>query len=202
MSLALYLKRSRVVKQHREGHYLMSNQPRVAKVLAALLVSMTAGAVVLMALGNNPPPAGAFALSNITGQGPIDAAMSPALASPRDRWDAIEVYYSNTSSGNCEQLARAYGLESADDLSCHFVVCNKSCGQDGRIEITRKWRDQASAVADAARYGRRVRICIVSDGRTTWPTHYQLISVDQLLTRLCRKFDIPAGSVYYPSELK
>ena len=36
----------------------MSNQPRVVKVLAALLASMTAGATVLMILGNNPPSAG------------------------------------------------------------------------------------------------------------------------------------------------
>jgi hypothetical protein len=34
----------------------MSNQPRVVKVLAALLISMTTGAVLLMALGDNPPP--------------------------------------------------------------------------------------------------------------------------------------------------
>ncbi len=43
----------------------MSDQSRVAKVLAALLVSMTTGAVVLMALGNNPPSAGAFCLQAI-----------------------------------------------------------------------------------------------------------------------------------------
>ena len=47
----------RQVGHYSAGHYVksrpkpMSNQPRVVKVLAALLISMTAGAVVLMALG-------------------------------------------------------------------------------------------------------------------------------------------------------
>ena len=36
----------------------MSYQPRVARVLVVLLVSMTTGAIVLMALGNHPPSAG------------------------------------------------------------------------------------------------------------------------------------------------
>ena len=40
----------------------MPNQARVAKVLAALLASMTTGAIVLMALGHNPPSAGPFSL--------------------------------------------------------------------------------------------------------------------------------------------
>ncbi|MCK4821571.1 hypothetical protein KA005_37740, partial [bacterium] len=40
----------------------MPNQVRVAKVLATLLTSMTIGAIVLMALGHNPPSAGPFSL--------------------------------------------------------------------------------------------------------------------------------------------
>jgi hypothetical protein len=45
----------------------MSEQPRVAKVLAALVVSMTVGAIVLMALGNHPPSAGPFCLETKAG---------------------------------------------------------------------------------------------------------------------------------------
>ena len=38
----------------------MPNQVRVTKVLATLLASMTIGAIILMALGHNPPSAGPF----------------------------------------------------------------------------------------------------------------------------------------------
>jgi len=42
----------------------MSVQSRQIKVLTAFLTSLTAGAIILMALGNDPPPAGAFCLSD------------------------------------------------------------------------------------------------------------------------------------------
>ena len=53
----------------------MSNQPRVAKVLAALLVSMTAGAIVLMVLGSNPPSGGPFSLSTYYRLNSVDHVM-------------------------------------------------------------------------------------------------------------------------------
>jgi hypothetical protein len=56
----------------------MSKQPRVVKVLAALLVSMTVGAFVLMALGNNPPSAGPFCLAPTTSDRTMPSSPKPA----------------------------------------------------------------------------------------------------------------------------
>ena len=83
----------------------MSDQPRVAKVLAALLVSMTIGAVLLMALGNNAPLAGPFCLSSYYRLDPVEAAISSQAAQSPNRWKNIEVYYSRTKAGNISQLA-------------------------------------------------------------------------------------------------
>jgi len=95
----------------------MSNQPRVAKVLAALLVSMTTGAMVLMALGNNPPSAGAFCLSRYYRLGPVEKAIRSRAAQSPGRWNCIEIYYSGAKAGNIEQLASLSGLADPEDIN-------------------------------------------------------------------------------------
>ena len=102
----------------------MSNQPRVAKVLAVLMISMTAGAIVLMSLGNNPPSAGAFCLSSYYRLDSVEKALRSQVAQYPSRWSCVEIYYSDTKAGNIEQLAALAGLISPEDINCHFVVCN------------------------------------------------------------------------------
>ncbi|MCJ7778774.1 MAG: hypothetical protein MUP16_10715 [Sedimentisphaerales bacterium] len=114
----------------------MPNQPRVAKVLAALLISMTIGAIVLMALGNNPPSAGPFCLSSYYRLDPIGKAISSRAAQSSYRWNCIEIYYSATKAGNIEQLASLSGLASPEDINCHFVICNGLGAGDGQIQST------------------------------------------------------------------
>ena len=108
----------------------MANQPRVAKVLAALLVSMTAGAVILMALGNNAPSAGPFCLSSYYHLNSVEEVVTSKQYQSQQRWDRIEVSYSGTTSGNVEQLA-SLNSQQAEDLNCHFILCNGSGGIDG-----------------------------------------------------------------------
>jgi len=83
----------------------MSNQPRVAKVLVLLLVSMTIGAIVLMSLGNHPPSSGAFCLSSYYHLGGVDEAILSRTSQQGGRWSKIEITYSNSKAGNIKQLA-------------------------------------------------------------------------------------------------
>jgi hypothetical protein len=153
----------------------MTNQPRVAKVLAALLVSMTVGAIVLMALGNNPPSAGPFCLSS---------------------------YYRLTKAGNIEQLAAISGLASPDDINCHFCLCNGLGGSDGQIQPTEKWQKQWSVVPSRSWYGsgQTIRICIIANGQTAPPTECQIKRIEAMVEALARKFNIQPESIYYPSD--
>ena len=66
----------------------MQNQPRTAKVLAALLASMTVGAIVLMALGNNAPSAGPFTLASYYKLKPIKEAASCQVGPSAKRWSS------------------------------------------------------------------------------------------------------------------
>jgi len=180
----------------------MQNQPRVAKVLAALLVSMTAGAVVLMSLSNNPPSAGPFCLASYYRLDPVEKAIFSRAAQSPGRWNCIEIYYSGTKAGNIEQLASLSGVASPEDINCHFCLCNGLGGGDGQIEPAEKWQRQWSIIPSRTWYGssQTIRICVIADGKTCRPTDFQIKRTEALAEGLCRKFDIQPEHVYYPSD--
>ncbi len=116
----------------------MSKQPRVVKVLAALLVSMTVGAFVLMALGNNPPSAGPFCLAAYYRLDSVDHAIQSKACQSPHRWNSIEIYFSGTKRGSLEQPAGAV------DMNCHFLICNGAGGDNGEIQASESWQKQWS----------------------------------------------------------
>ena len=180
----------------------MSNQPRVAKVLGVLLVSMTIGAIVLMSLPNNAPTAGAFCLNAYFRLESVEKAIRSSSAQLPSRWNRVEVYYSGTKAGNIEQLAALGGLANPDDINCHFVVCNGLGGADGQIQTAVKWQKQWSVIPGRMWYGtdQTIRICIVADGASKAPTDLQVTRVQTLIEALYRKFDIKPISIFYPSD--
>lgn len=180
----------------------MSNQPRVAKVLTALLASMTVGAVVLMAIGSNPPSAGPFSLSTYYRLDPIEQTIASEATQASDRWNCIEVYFSGTAAGNIDQLASLSGLSSADLIDCHFVVCNGLGGSDGQVEATKRWQRQWSVIPSRTWYGtpQTIRICVVADGQERLATNSQLRRTEHLVDKLARRFNIEPGVIYYPGN--
>ncbi len=180
----------------------MSNQPRVAKVLAVLLVSMTAVAIILMALGNNPPSAGPFCLSSYYRLNPIEQAVNSRATQSPLRWNCVEIFYSGTKAGNIEQLASLNGLANPDDLNCHFVICNGLGGDNGQIQPTEKWQNQWSIIPGKNWYGsgQTIRICVVADGNTSRPTEFQRKRTEALVEKLSRKFEIKPEDIFYPSN--
>jgi len=182
----------------------MSNQPRVVKVLAALLLSMTTGAVVLMALGNNPPSAGPFCLSTYYRLESVNRALRSRVSQSAHRWDSIEIAFSGTRGGNIERLADAYGLASGDQVNCHFVLCNGISAGDGEIQTTESWQQQAALrqVANSRADQQTIRICLIGEGGDTPPTDYQLKRLEMVLEELCRRFDISPSAVYLPRDVR
>jgi hypothetical protein len=180
----------------------MSNQPRVAKVLVALLISMTVGAVVLMALGNNPPKAGPYSLANYYRGDDVGEAIISRAPQPPGRWKSIEICYSGTKAGNIEQLASLGGLASPEELNYHFCLCNGLGEDDGRIQPTEKWQRQWSIKPGRTWYGssQTIRICVIADGKSVRPTDCQIKRTEALVEALCRKFSIAPESVYYPKD--
>lgn len=182
----------------------MSNQPRVVKVLAALLISMTTGAVVLMALGDNPPSAGPFCLSAYYRLDSVDHALRCRIDPSRSRWASIEIAFSGTKGGNIQRLAAVRGLADPANLDCHFLVGNGIGANDGEIQTTENWLNQRPIRPSAPWRGdeRTIRICLVGNGVSALPTDYQLKRLEMLLESLCRKFDISAEAVHLPPDVQ
>ncbi len=180
----------------------MSVQSREIKVLAAFLTSLLAGVIILMALGNKPPSAGAFCLSGYYGLGSVEKAILSGLVQPPDRWERIVVYYSGTKGGNVERLPALSGPAGPKDISCHFVVCNGFGGADGQIQSTEKWHKQGSImpgiICDGD--GQVICICVIADGETARPTDLQIKRVEALVEGLCREFNIEPESIRYPDD--
>ncbi len=175
----------------------MPAQPRVAKVLAILLVSMTTGAIVLMALGHNPPTAGPFSLWTYYRLDSVKSAISSQAAQSPERWNSIEIFYSGTKTGNIEQLASLGGLSGAQDINFHFCIYNGFGGTDGQIAPTEKWQKQNSAFRGG---NRTIRICLIADGKTVRPTDCQIKRLQVLLEGLCKTFQILPSSIQYPGD--
>lgn len=177
----------------------MSVQPRNARVFAALFISMTAGAIVLMVLGSNPPSAGAFCLSRYNHLDPVENAISSRADQSPGYFSCIEIYYSGTKSGIIQQSTSPSKLSCTEDINCHFVISNGVDGNDGQIKSTEKWQRQHSIISDQTWCGKQtIRICIITNGKTTCPTDFQRKRVAELVELLCRKFEIMPESVHYP----
>lgn len=175
---------------------LMSNQPRVVKVLGALLVSMTVGACVLMVLGGNRPAAGPFCLSAYYRLTAVDQAVRSKACQSPNRWTSIEIFFSGTKSGSLQQPTGEI------NTTCHFVVCNGAGSSDGEIQATDLWQKQWGVQPTRTWQGssQTIRICLIGDGISSLPTDYQLKRLEMLLESLCRKFHIPAKSVFLPTD--
>lgn len=157
-----------------------------------------------MALGNNPPSAGPFCLSSYYRLDPVEKAVSSMAAQSLNRWNCIEIYYSDTKAGNLEQLASLSGLDSSEDLNCHFVICNGLGADDGQIQHTEKWQRQWSIVPGRTWYGssQTIRICVIADEETAPPTNLQIKRAEALVEVLSRKFNISPDYIYYTSDWK
>lgn len=172
---------------------------RSLRVVAALVLAMTAGASVLMLLDRQGPPAGAFSLASYTTLDSVDNTIS--YSGNAYAWNRIEICWSGTVTGDINTLA---GLEGKDagDINFHFIVCNGVSGKDGLIEACSRWDLQRSAMPDDNWYGssETIRICVVGDGVKAMPTDTQIQRTKSLVESLSRKFDIESDLIIYPEN--
>jgi hypothetical protein len=182
----------------------MTDQPRVAKVLVALLSSMTVGAFVLLVLEGRPVPAGAFSLSSYSQLDSISDALQSDTSPQKGAWRSIEVSYSYTTGGNLGQIATLNRLASQDDLNFHFLICNGRGAGDGAILRTTRWLNQRPCLPGSRWVGDEftIRVCIVGDDAGNRPSDTQLQRLGEVVDRLTHKFAIPQQNVKYPDGWK
>jgi len=197
----------------------MTNHSRETKVLVVLGVSIILVAIILNALGHNPPSAGAFCLSRYYRLGSVKKAIRSYADQLPGRWSRIEIYYSGTESGYIESAFGGASDVGADEhinpvrdtkekvspdrdtayngVNCHFIICNGRVGHDGQIEPTEKWQQQSLVT----HYSKQtIRICIIVDDKAKTPTDFQIKRTEALVEEMCRKFHIQPESIRYPAD--
>ncbi len=190
----------------------MTNHSRETKVLVVLGVSIILAAIILNALGHNPPSAGAFCLSRYYRLGSVKKAIRSYTDQMPGRWSRIEIYYSGTESGNIKSAfggASDVGVDEhinpvrdtkekvSNGVNCHFIICNGRVGHDGQIEPTEKWQQQSLVT----HYSKQtIRICVIADDKAKTPTDFQIKRTEALVEELCRKFHIQPESIRYPAD--
>ncbi len=185
----------------------MRTHSREKKVLVILGISITLGAIVLNALGHNPPSAGAFCLSRYHLLSSVKISILSRADQSRKHWSKIEIDYSGTESGNIEELALLSGVDSPEGVNYHFIICNGNGGKDGLIQATEKWQSQSPIIPGESRNddaffcetptAQTIYICVIADNENSFPTDFQVKRTDELVEGLCRKFNIQPESISY-----
>ena len=159
---------------------------RTTRVLGALFVSMTVGALVLMMMESDPPRPARASLASQQNQ---VIGQQGAITHP---WSRIVVH---TSSGGPDTLPRR----------CHFVVDTFS-PEDGRwTRASDLWRSQQPGRhvflpghdfnADS------IGICVMGDFANQPPSQAQFDALMALVRELQKRCNIGADSVYLNTEL-
>ena len=158
--------------------------------------------MVLMALGNHPPSAGAFCLSTYYNLGPAERAISSTINRTSNSWDSVEIFYHSAGHQDFEDSDAKDGLGFDPDSKYHFIVGSPNRPGDGRIRPTEAWKRQYNLVSGPNHPGtpRTIRICILHDEKANSPTDLQTIRTEALVAGLCRKFDIQPLSVHWPGN--
>lgn len=179
------------------GMYMAKGNRNVT-VLFSLIAAMTVGALILMALDNHRPIAGAYSLSSYLRLDPAEKMVKNTLAVKPGHWDQVEVYYSRTDGGNADELALLTDLATGTKAQFHFVIGNGNGAQDGAIQPGEYWKLQRLC---SGRNG-VVRICVISDGRSDSVTDCQINRTNALVETLIQTFEISPRNIRYPATWK
>ncbi len=190
----IYNKAQRQSRLAQTSGKIMAGQNRTVAVLFALLAAMTVGAMVLMTLDQYAPGAGAYSLSSYLRLDPVEQVVKNTLQTAPAQWDGIEVFYSRTRAGNVDELPLLISLSGGQAEQFHFLVCNGNGAEDGHIQTTSQWRQQAAAEQSGT-----IRICVVGDSRTPL-TNSQVQRTNDLVENLSRTFNIGPRRIRYPAN--
>ena len=170
----------------------MNNQGRLINAILLLIVSMTAGTFILLALEGKPFKPAAFSLSSSS---EINTTLSRATVGTKDgiipeKWKAIEIAYS-TSIHEIHNSRTTGSLNN----NYHFVICDGSEGSiDGQILATKTWYTQM-AIQDIIFPTDTIRICIISPSDIYKPTPWQSNRLESLVNCLVKHCNIPIDQI-------
>ena len=177
----------------------MSSRERMTKVLGCLVLSVTAGAILLKLL--QPEPllnVTAFSLSaDLT---PIQKIFETRVLVEDSRWQSILIYQSGSATGNAQTIVESSGRADSKALVYHFVINNGRGAPDGRIQVSQRWVEQKTDSSDllgrpGASAASAIRICLIGDFSAVAPGPTQTKQLKALLRSLQQRCRIPSRNI-------
>ncbi len=177
----------------------MSSRERMTKVLGFLVLSVTAGAIILRLL-QPAPLMDVTAFSLAAAFNPIGQVFETRVPVDGSRWQYIEIHQSGTPSGNAQSLAESCRQKALGALAYHFVITNGRGGADGRIQVSQQWTQQENAgwaglSRRATSAGSIIKVCLIGDFGQGPPGRVQLSQLEALLRSLQQRCQIPAENI-------
>ena len=177
----------------------MSSRERMTKVLGFLVMSVTAGAIILRLL-QPAPLMDVTAFSLAAAFNPIGQVFETRVPVDGSRWQYIDIHQSGTPSGNAQSLAESCRQKALGALAYHFVITNGRGGGDGRIQVSQQWTQQENAGwAGLSRQptsaGSTIKVCLIGDFGQGPPGRVQLLQLEALLRSLQQRCQIPAENI-------
>jgi len=171
----------------------------MTKVLGFLVLSVTAGAIILRFL-QPAPLVNVTAFSLAAAVNPIGQVFETRVPVDGSRWQYIEIRQSGRDRGNAQILAESCRQKALGELPYHFVITNGRGGADGRIQVSQQWTQQkrahrAAVSPSAAARGSTIRICLIGDFRQGPPAPAQLSQLVALLRSLQQRCQVPARDI-------
>ncbi|MCK4629058.1 MAG: hypothetical protein KAT56_08635 [Sedimentisphaerales bacterium] len=162
----------------------MLNQGRLLKAVLLLMVAMTAGALILLALEGKPirrVPMG-YSLLSQSRLNSFDIDLQTEVGLELGRWQDIKVYFELDNG----RLSSRFGPTGTLAISYHFVISNGSTGRDGQIYPTNRWRSQMPCLNTSTGSERTLRICLLRDSAKSKQTGNQGSQLDILQSKLVK----------------
>jgi len=173
----------------------MKKAHRKVLVFSTLLGVLSLTSALLMALAPAPiaPDAASslFAVDAPTSFDPVFETRQPLRA---DHWKYIFIHHSHTATGNAVSL----GQGMMGGVGDHFVIGNGDGAEDGEVQISQRWVEQAAALPPAGANkidGACISICLVGDFDAKIPTQTQLGRLNQLVAALQSRLHIDADNI-------
>jgi N-acetyl-anhydromuramyl-L-alanine amidase AmpD len=119
---------------------------------------------------------------------------------PQRKWKYIVIHHSATDAGSAKIFDRAHRGRGWDELGYHFVLCNGNGGADGLVEVGSRWGKQkwgahCGGTPDNEYNNFGIGICLVGSYTKKLPSRRQLAALEELVTWLAAKYDIPPRNI-------
>ena len=160
---------------------------RTTKVLGALLVAMTVGALLLMAMEFEPPRPSSNALASIRNSAAV------GLGDVSRKWRRIILH---SSTGGKDTLPQR----------CHFIISPKPDANGFLVQPTALWKKQIPGhhvyVKGHDFNSDSIGVCLIGDFSKQPPGTEQFEALLVVVSSLQNKCGITSDNIYLSSELK